>query len=150
MVNRYVKGNKSKRSEKEKASLDRLTSPQNSVKDALVATEMDMSLNEFSNSFVSQDSVDTSKEDQPRITKGGESFFPNNEEFDYPMPENCAAGNTGDFVNGRELHQKDLDLLSSRGLPNTRNRSYVVKISGKVMDEHTGEKLDGLGKRAPT
>ena len=28
------------------------------------------------------------------------------------MPENCAGGNTGVFVNGRELHQKDLDLLA--------------------------------------
>ncbi|CAA2961175.1 Hypothetical predicted protein [Olea europaea subsp. europaea] len=223
MVSRYEKGNKSKRSEKEKVGLDKLTSRQNSVKDAPVATEMDVSLNEFSNSYVSQDSMDTNKEDQPRINKGGESFFvglikksfrdfsksnqnvedgrsqvfvnehfipdrlvkkaeklagpiqpgaywydiqagfwgvmghpclgiimPNIEEFDYPMPENCGAGNTGVFVNGRELHQKDLDLLASRGLPITRHGSYIVEISGKVVDEHTGEELDGLGKLAPT
>lgn len=75
---------------------------------------------------------------------------PNIEEFDYPMPENCGAGNTGVFVNGRELHQKDLDLLASRGLPITRHGSYIVEISGKVVDEHTGEELDGLGKLAPT
>ncbi|KAL2551130.1 hypothetical protein Fot_12660 [Forsythia ovata] len=223
MVNRYENGNKSKRSEQEKVGLDKLTSRQNSVKDAPAATEMDVSLNELSNSCVSQDSVDTSKEDQPRINKGGESFFvglikksfrdfsksnqneedgrsqvivnghfipdrlvkkaakqagpiqpggywydiqagfwgvmghpclgivmPNIEEFNYPMPENCAAGNTGVFVNGRELHQKDLDLLASRGLPVTSHRSYLVEISGKVVDEQTGEELDGLGRLAPT
>nr|GMD03352.1 protein ENHANCED DISEASE RESISTANCE 4-like [Ipomoea batatas] len=75
---------------------------------------------------------------------------PNIPEFDFPMPKNCAAGNTGVFVNGRELHHKDLNLLSSRGLPTTKNKSYRVEISGKVMDEQTGEELESLGKLAPT
>lgn len=66
------------------------------------------------------------------------------------MPKNCSAGNTGVFVNGRELHQKDLNLLSSRGLPITKNKSYLIEISGKVRDEQTGEELDSLGKLAPT
>ncbi|KAA8524173.1 hypothetical protein F0562_010396 [Nyssa sinensis] len=72
------------------------------------------------------------------------------EEFDYPMPPNCAAGNTGVFINGRELHQKDLDLLAARGLPTTRDKSYIIEISGRVLDEDTGEELDSLGKLAPT
>lgn len=72
------------------------------------------------------------------------------EEIDYPMPENCAGGNTGVFVNGRELHQKDLDLLAGRGLPTSRDRSYIVDISGRVLDEDSGEELEGLGKLAPT
>lgn len=72
------------------------------------------------------------------------------EEFNHPMPEKCAAGNTGVFVNGRELHQKDLDLLVTRGLPPARNRSYVVEISGRVVDEDSGLELDCLGKLAPT
>ncbi|XP_076895884.1 uncharacterized protein LOC143548667 [Bidens hawaiensis] len=72
------------------------------------------------------------------------------EEFDRPMPKNCAAGNTRVFVNGRELNQKDLDLLASRGLPTTKDRSYIVQISGKVVDEDTGEELEALGKLAPT
>ena len=75
---------------------------------------------------------------------------PNIEEFNYPMLENCAGGNTEVFVNGRELHQKDLDLLASRGLPITRHKSYLIDISGRVVDENTGEELDGLGKLAPT
>ncbi|KAL3499249.1 hypothetical protein ACH5RR_038342 [Cinchona calisaya] len=75
---------------------------------------------------------------------------PNIEEFNYPMVENCAGGNTEVFVNGRELHQKDLDLLSSRGLPITKHKSYLIDISGKVVDEKSGEELDGLGKLAPT
>ncbi|KAG6725595.1 hypothetical protein I3843_02G031300 [Carya illinoinensis] len=72
------------------------------------------------------------------------------EEFNYPMPDNCAGGNTGVFVNGRELHQKDLDLLANRGLPTARDRSYIIEISGSVLDEDNGEELDGLGKLAPT
>ncbi|GMH00437.1 hypothetical protein Nepgr_002276 [Nepenthes gracilis] len=72
------------------------------------------------------------------------------EEFNFPMPENCAGGNTGVFVNGRELHQKDLDLLASRGLPATGERSYIIEISGRVLDENSGEELDSLGKLAPT
>lgn len=66
------------------------------------------------------------------------------------MPENCAGGNTGVFVNGRELNQKDLNLLSTRGLPTTRDRSYIIEISGRVMDEDSGEELERLGKLAPT
>ncbi|XP_030443249.2 uncharacterized protein LOC115665519 isoform X2 [Syzygium oleosum] len=72
------------------------------------------------------------------------------EEFNYPMPANCAAGNTGVFVNGRELHQKDLELLASRGLPTAPNRFYKVEISGRVWDEKSGKKLCRLGKLAPT
>ncbi|RWR93187.1 protein ENHANCED DISEASE RESISTANCE 4-like protein [Cinnamomum micranthum f. kanehirae] len=72
------------------------------------------------------------------------------EEFNYPMPKNCSGGDTGVFVNARELHQKDLDLLSSRGLRTSRDKSYVVEISGRVSDEATGVELDGLGKLAPT
>jgi hypothetical protein len=71
-------------------------------------------------------------------------------EFNYPMPKNCAGGNTGIFINGRELHQKDLDLLVARGLPDSPGRSYIVENSGKVSDEGTGEELYGLGKLAPT
>ncbi|KAK6947887.1 putative zinc-ribbon domain, plant [Dillenia turbinata] len=72
------------------------------------------------------------------------------EEFNYPMPENCAGGRTGVFVNGRELHHKDLNLLASRGLPTTRHKSYFIEISGRVMDEDTDEELDYLGKLAPS
>lgn len=72
------------------------------------------------------------------------------EEFYYPMPTNCAAGNTGVYVNGRELHQRDLDLLASRGLPTTKNKFYIIEISGKVTDEGSGQELGSLGKLAPT
>lgn len=66
------------------------------------------------------------------------------------MPEKCADGNTNVFVNGRELHQRDLDLLVSRGLPMDAHRSYAIDISGKVFDEDSGLELEGLGKLAPT
>ncbi|XP_052208854.1 uncharacterized protein LOC127812494 [Diospyros lotus] len=72
------------------------------------------------------------------------------EEFKYPMLENCAAGNTAIFVNGRELNQKDLFILSIRGLPTIRDQRYLVQISGRVFDEFTGEELYSLGKIAPT
>ncbi|WVZ99749.1 hypothetical protein U9M48_045005 [Paspalum notatum var. saurae] len=71
-------------------------------------------------------------------------------EFNYPMPKNCAGGSTGVFVNGRELHQKDFDLLVGRGLPRISGKSYTVEISGNVTDDTTGKKLRGLGKLAPT
>uniref|UniRef100_A0A0D9V312 Probable zinc-ribbon domain-containing protein n=1 Tax=Leersia perrieri TaxID=77586 RepID=A0A0D9V312_9ORYZ len=71
-------------------------------------------------------------------------------EFNYPMASNCATGDTGVFVNGRELHQRDLDLLVGRGLPRTSGKSYSVEISGNVTDEATGKKLRSLGKLAPT
>ncbi|KAG8044877.1 hypothetical protein GUJ93_ZPchr0008g13277 [Zizania palustris] len=71
-------------------------------------------------------------------------------EFNYPMASNCASGDTGVFVNGRELQQRDLDLLVGRGLPCISGKSYSVEISGNVTDEATGKKLRSLGKLAPT
>lgn len=66
------------------------------------------------------------------------------------MPPNCAAGNTGVYVNGRELNKRDLDLLASRGLPTTTDKFYAIDISGKVLDEETGEEVYSLGRLAPT
>ncbi|KAF1863442.1 hypothetical protein Lal_00030469 [Lupinus albus] len=220
--NRFGKGNRSSRLEQEKAKIDKITSRQNSLKEVVLASEMDV--HDYSNTGVSHDSGDASREhDHPRSNKGGESFFaniikkgfrdlsqsnetdnlgkskvavngqplsdrvvkkaeklagpiqPGNywydfragfwgvmggpclgiipsfiEEFNYPMPDKCAGGNTGVFVNGRELHEKDLDLLSGRGLPNYSDRSYVIEITGRVLDEETGEELNSLGKLAPT
>jgi len=56
------------------------------------------------------------------------------DEFNHPLPEKCSGGSTGVFVNGRELHSKDLDLLAGRGLPTERDRSYIIEISGRVLD----------------
>ncbi|KAF3969558.1 hypothetical protein CMV_006663 [Castanea mollissima] len=222
-VNRLGKGNRSSRSDQEKVKPNKAASRQNSLKEVSLATEMEVSFNEYSNTGVSQDSGDAGREDDQPRNKGGDSFFasiikksfkdlsrsnqtdehgrsnisvnghlipervvkkaekqagqihpgkywydfragfwgvmggpclgiipPFIEEFNYSMPENCAGGNTGVFVNGRELHQKDLDLLASRGLPTARDRSYIIEISGRVLDEDTGEELDSLGKLAPT
>ncbi|KAF3563637.1 hypothetical protein DY000_02010776 [Brassica cretica] len=73
------------------------------------------------------------------------------EEFTHhPMPDNCAAGNTEVKVNGRELHKRDLELLAGRGLPRDKNRSYILDISGRILDGESGEELKSLGKLAPT
>ncbi|XP_047324441.1 uncharacterized protein LOC124927971 [Impatiens glandulifera] len=72
------------------------------------------------------------------------------EELNYPMDGNCAGGETGVFVNGRELHPKDFDRLCSRGLPKDTNRSYDIEFSGKVFDGISGEQLKGLGRLAPS
>lgn len=223
-VSRFGKGNRSQRTNQEKVVLNKVTSRQNSLKDASVATEMEVSFNEYLNTGLSQDSVEASQEeDRPKINKGSESFFagfikrsfkdfsrsnqnaengrinvfvngqpipdrvvkkaeklagpihpgeywydsragfwgvmgqpclgiipPYIPEFNYRIPEKCAAGNTSVYVNGRELHQGDLDLLASRGLPTTRDKSYIIEISGRVLDEASGEELDSLGKLAPT
>ncbi|KAL5136199.1 Protein ENHANCED DISEASE RESISTANCE 4 [Glycine soja] len=221
-VNRFGKGNQSSRSEQEKTKVDKMSARQNSLKETALATEMDV--HDYSNTGVSQDSGDASREhDHPRSNRGGESFFaniikksfrdfsrsnhtderskisvtvngqplsdrvvkkaeklagtiqPGNywydfragfwgvmggpclgiippfiEEFNHPLPDKCSGGSTGVLVNGRELHQKDLDLLSGRGLPTDIDRSYIIEISGRVLDEDTGEELDSLGKLAPT
>uniref|UniRef100_A0A2P2LMD1 Uncharacterized protein n=1 Tax=Rhizophora mucronata TaxID=61149 RepID=A0A2P2LMD1_RHIMU len=220
--NRYGKGNRSSRLDQEKVMSNKSAARQNSIKDTSLATDMDVSFHEYSNTVVSQDSKDTGREEsKPKINKGGESFFANIkkslkdfsrsnqvddysrkvsinghiipdrwvkkaeklsgpihpgqywydfhagfwgvmggpclgiippciEEFKYSMPENCSGGNTGVFVNGRELHHKDLELLATRGLSTERDKSYIVEISGRVVDEDTGEELDSLGKLAPT
>ncbi|KAG4938073.1 hypothetical protein AAZX31_16G025100 [Glycine max] len=209
-VNRLGKGNQSSRSDQETEKIEKNASRQNSLKELVLATEMDVI--DYSNNGISQDLGDASGEhDHPRSSKRGESFLaniikkdneknnvtvngqpisdcmikkaeklagpiqPGNywydsragfwgvmggpclgiilpfiEEFRHPMPDKCAGGNTGVYVNGRELHQKDLDLLSRRGLPRDSNRYYIVEISGRVQDEDTGEDLDSLGKLAPT
>ncbi|KAL9242919.1 hypothetical protein vseg_016876 [Gypsophila vaccaria] len=72
------------------------------------------------------------------------------EEFRFPMPENCSRGDSNVFVNGRELQERDLNLLARRGLPTTRNKYYVVDISGKVVDEQTRDFVANLGKLAPS
>ncbi|KAM4130982.1 hypothetical protein ACJW30_01G143700 [Castanea mollissima] len=219
-VGKYGQGNNSKRVDQDKAVLSRITSRQNSVKDMSMATEMEVSFNDYLHTSLSQDSVELSKEkDQHKMNKNTESFFigrikksfrsirslenerpnvfvngqpmpdrvvkkaeksagpiqPGNywydfragfwgvmghpclgiippfiEEFNYPIPTNCSSGNTSVYVNGRELHQKDLDLLASRGLPTARDRFYIIEISGRVVDEDSGKEIDGLGKLAPT
>ncbi|GAB2252594.1 hypothetical protein Droror1_Dr00005441 [Drosera rotundifolia] len=72
------------------------------------------------------------------------------QEFSFPMSVNCAGGTTAVYVNGRELHVSDLELLRSRGLPTTRDKYYIVEISGKVFDEDTEELVARIGKLAPT
>ncbi|KAJ9539256.1 hypothetical protein OSB04_031989 [Centaurea solstitialis] len=121
---------------------------QNSMKDVAVATEIEISAHEYSvNTGTSRESADQRNE-----TGGGVnlSSWPFIDELNYPMPKNCADGHTGVFVNGRELHEKDLNLLASRGLPMDRDRSYIIEISGRVLDEGSGNELQCLGKLAPT
>ncbi|KAG0503529.1 hypothetical protein HPP92_003601 [Vanilla planifolia] len=217
-------GSRSKRSDQEKVISLKGNFKQNSVKDVPVATERDFSADDYPQAGFSQDSWEAKNdEDEPRVSKDGESFFaglikksfrdfsrfnqpvengrskvlvnghlisarlvkkaekfagpvhageywydyragfwgvtghaclgiipPFIEEFNYPMHKNCAGGNTGVLVNGRELHENDLTLLASRGLPVVEGRAYIIEISGKVWDEETGEELDSLGKLAPT
>lgn len=66
------------------------------------------------------------------------------------MPDSCAAGNTEVYVNGRELHKRDLELLVGRGLPRDKNRSYILDITGRILDGDSGEELKSLGRLAPT
>lgn len=75
---------------------------------------------------------------------------PSIQEFSFPMPESCSKGDTAVYVNGRELQKRDLDLLASRGLPTTRNKRYIIDISGKVLEEQTKDFIANLGKLAPT
>lgn len=75
-VSKYGQGNNSKRVDQDKVVLSRITSRQNSVKDVSMATETDVSCNDYLNTTLSNDSEEVSKEkDQPKIDKGSESFF---------------------------------------------------------------------------
>ncbi|XP_044502945.1 protein ENHANCED DISEASE RESISTANCE 4-like isoform X2 [Mangifera indica] len=77
-VNRFGKGNRSSRSDQEKLIPNRVATRQNSLKEASLATEMEVPLNEYSNTVMSQDSGDVIREDDiPRTNKGSESFFAN-------------------------------------------------------------------------
>ncbi|KAK8494651.1 hypothetical protein V6N13_032177 [Hibiscus sabdariffa] len=211
-TNQFGKGNLSSRSDEENVLSKKATTQKSSFDEASLPTEMEVPSNEYTNTGISQDSGDATREyDQPKMAKKfkdsskfnqieeqGESnvsvnghplpervvkkaekmagpirpgnywydfragfwgvlggpclgiIHPGIEEFSQRMPENCAGGTTGVFVNGRELHQKDLNLLASRGLPTDRDRFYTVEISGKVLDEDTGEELQSLGRLAPT
>ncbi|CAM6092818.1 unnamed protein product [Calypogeia fissa] len=72
------------------------------------------------------------------------------EEFNYPMTRDCAAGRTGIFVNGRELHYSDKEKLCRRGLPDSPGMSYLIEIDGRVIEEATGSELRSLGRLAPS
>ncbi|KAL9246667.1 hypothetical protein vseg_020173 [Gypsophila vaccaria] len=75
---------------------------------------------------------------------------PSIKEFSAPMPEDCSKGDTAVYVNGRELNQRDLGLLARRGIPTTKDRRYVVDISGRVLDEGTRDFIVNLGRLAPS
>ncbi|KAE8726115.1 Detected protein of unknown function [Hibiscus syriacus] len=137
-ANRFGKGNCSNRCDQEKYVSNKATTRQNSLKEVSLPSEMEIRY-DFRAGFWG--------------VLGGPCLGiipPFIEEFNYPMPENCAGGTTGVFVNGRELHRKDLNLLSNRGLPTDRDRSYIIEISGRVLDEDTGEEQDCLGNLAHT
>ncbi|MCO5594125.1 hypothetical protein L7F22_048146 [Adiantum nelumboides] len=72
------------------------------------------------------------------------------EELDCPMARNCSNGDTQVFVNGRELHHKDLALLSHRGLSMKPGETYVIDFNGVVIEEASSQELIHLGKLAPT
>lgn len=78
VANRFGKGNRSSRSDQENVKPHKVTSRQNSLKEASLATEMDVTMNDYCNTVAFQESQDASKEDnQPKANKGGESFFAN-------------------------------------------------------------------------
>ncbi|CAK9146362.1 unnamed protein product [Ilex paraguariensis] len=195
---RSGKGNVSGRSEQEKEMPKRVVSWQNSMKDSSLATEIDISSNEYSNTGTSQDSSEVSRgEGQLRANKRAESFFggiikkgfrdssksSQTDEEDstnvtvngHPIPERLikkAEKLAGQIHPGQYWYDsragfwgvmggpclgiipraspKDLNLLGSRGLPTDGDRSYIVEISGRVLDEDSGEELESLGKLAPT
>ena len=72
------------------------------------------------------------------------------DDLESPLPSHCAGGTTKVWVNGRELHRKDLWVLMKRGLPDLPGTSYSVDFSGQVLDEATGEVLPGLGRLQPS
>ena len=78
------------------------------------------------------------------------AWQPSIEEFNFPLARDCSGGKTGICVNGRELHEKDLEVLSRRGLPRTYGKAYDVDIFGNVTDTNTGQPLKTLRILAPS
>ncbi|KAE8733277.1 Detected protein of unknown function [Hibiscus syriacus] len=150
-ANRFGRGNRSSRSDQEKVMSNKGTTRQNSLKEAL-HTEMEVSFNEYFNTGISQDSWDATRESNDSVHGHHipEGVVKKAEKMAGTFLPGQYCGTTGVYVNGRELDQKDLDLLASSGLPTDRNRSYVVEISDRVLDEDTGEELESVGKLAPT
>lgn len=71
-------------------------------------------------------------------------------ELNTSMSKACAGGNTGILVNGRELHEKDLERLAFRGLPTTPGKAYWISIKGRVVDESSKKHVTCLGMLAPS
>lgn len=70
------------------------------------------------------------------------------EEFNYPMARDCTSGQTGVFMNGRELHGSELERLRRRGLPDTPGMSYIIDSDGRVVEEASGSEVANLGSLA--
>ncbi|CAI5514245.1 unnamed protein product [Closterium sp. Naga37s-1] len=62
-----------------------------------------------------------------------------------PMQTDCSGGKTKVFVNGRELHKKDLVTLMKRGFPDTPGARYTLDADGTVCNE-AGRHLFAMGK----
>ncbi|CAI5983738.1 unnamed protein product [Closterium sp. NIES-64] len=62
-----------------------------------------------------------------------------------PMQSDCSGGKTKVFVNGRELHKKDLVTLMKRGFPDTPGARYTLDADGTVCNE-AGRHLFAMGK----
>lgn len=75
-INRYGQGNKSKRMEHDNEVFSVVSMGENSVKDTMEATELDVSFEEYQNNSLSQDSTEICKEeDRFKFSKGSDSFF---------------------------------------------------------------------------
>lgn len=72
------------------------------------------------------------------------------EELSYPMAGKCSNGDTRVYINGRELHSKDLAVLSQRGLSEKAGMAYSLGFDGVLVDGTTGLEIKHLGKLAPT
>ncbi|KAH7442416.1 hypothetical protein KP509_03G087500 [Ceratopteris richardii] len=71
-------------------------------------------------------------------------------ELNFPMAVSCSDGDTQVYVNGRELHSKDLAILAGRGFPIKPCMAYSLAFDGVLIDETTGLEVKQLGKLAPT
>ena len=103
-VGKYGQGNNSKRVDQDKVVLSRITSRQNSVKDMSVATEMEVSFNDFLHTSLSQDSVELSKEkDQHKLNRNTESFFIGLIKKSFRSTQSLENERPNVFVNGQPI-----------------------------------------------
>ncbi|KAA8516150.1 hypothetical protein F0562_019329 [Nyssa sinensis] len=106
-LNQFGKGNQSGHSDREDVMPKKVISQQNSMKDASLETEVEVSF-EYSNTGTSQDSEDMcTEEDQSRVNKGAEPFFAGIRKKNFRdlsiSSQNVDQGNTNVAVNGHPI-----------------------------------------------
>lgn len=62
------------------------------------------------------------------------------------LARDSSGGRTGVFLNGREVHKKELNILVRKGLPDAPGGNFILEADGTVYDCSTQQSLGMVGK----